>query len=499
MKIHLLLALAFVYVSATAQQFNRTIYFENDESVLDESDKVVITELVNFLKKDDIEISSIEIYGFADTSASVNYNKTLSKKRCDVVFSVMESNIPVALKDNVTMHWFGELKEGDTKKDLHYSQRCVDVFITYKEIKSKDNISELFDQLRTPTQKFKIDPTRDTILIGESGTIISIDADAFYIPKSCVGQDVDIVLLEAYDPLSMYLNNLSTMSNSKQLESDGMIFLNAQLCNRILTVKEDKPLTIMFPTAELKEEMQLFSGVKTESGNINWVVSQNELAPFADFKVEELLNRYHFYNKKYIERCPLFFCQIKNLIGMDSRVNSTKVDVGKVDYVAFNKYKDSICAVYGVRSYYQLCKLMEERENKNFESKIGRENIAASDWSYYITKTTDLGWMNCDRFLELPENKRTNIIVEQKPADNINISLVFTEFKSMMATNNNTFETYGFANVKKESKCYVVALKYEDKKPFLSLQKVTIAPDLVIKPEFKEYSIAELKKELSKL
>lgn len=28
----------------------------------------------------------------------------------------MESNIPVALKDNVTMHWFGELKEGDTKK-----------------------------------------------------------------------------------------------------------------------------------------------------------------------------------------------------------------------------------------------------------------------------------------------------------------------------------------------------------------------------------------------
>lgn len=53
-------------------------------------------------------------------------------------------------------------------------------------------------------------------------------------------------------------------------------------------------------------------------------------------------------------------------------------------------------------------------------------------------------------FLELPENKRTNIIVEQKPADNINISLVFTEFKSMMATNNNTFETYGFANVKKK-------------------------------------------------
>ncbi|MBK7037101.1 MAG: hypothetical protein IPH42_12385 [Bacteroidetes bacterium] len=186
----------------------------------------------------------------------------------------------------------------------------MDVFIAYKEIKSEDNISELFDQLRTPTQKFKIDPTRDTILIGIRN-YYQYRCRCILYTKSCVGQDVDIVLLEAYDPVSMYFNNLSTMSNSKQLESDGMIFLNAQLCNRILTVKEDKPLTIMFPTAELKEEMQLFSGIKTESGNINWVVSQNELAPFADFKVEELLNRYHFYNKKYIEPLSLFFCRSK--------------------------------------------------------------------------------------------------------------------------------------------------------------------------------------------
>lgn len=81
MKIQLLLALTFVYVSATAQQFNRTIYFENDESVLDEGDDIVISELIKFIKNDDIQVTSIEIYGFADTSASVNYNKTLSKKK----------------------------------------------------------------------------------------------------------------------------------------------------------------------------------------------------------------------------------------------------------------------------------------------------------------------------------------------------------------------------------------------------------------------------------
>jgi len=499
MKIHLLLALTFVYVSATAQQFNRTIYFENDESVLDERDDIIISEMVNFLNKDDIQISAIEIYGFADTSASVNYNKTLSKKRCDVVFAAMSSDIPAALKDKITMHWFGELKEGYTKKGLHYSERCVDVYISYIEIKSKENISELFDQLRTPTQKFKIDPTRDTILIGEAGTIISIDADAFYIPKSCVGQNVDIVLLEAYDPVSMYLNNLSTMSGSVQLESDGMIFLNAQLCNRILTVKEDKPLTVMFPTAELKEKMQLFSGIKTESGNINWVLSPTILAPLANYKIEELLNRYNFYRSKYIERCPLFFCQIKNFIGINATVNSTRIDVGRVDYIAFNKYKDSICAIYGVRSYFQLCKLMEERKNKNFESKVGRGDISADEWNYYITKATNLGWMNCDRFLELPEKQRTNIIVEQKPAANVNISLVFTEFKSMMAANNNTNDTHGFANVGKERKCFVVALKYEDKTSYLSIQKVTISPDMIIKPDYKQYSIADLKKELAKL
>ena len=142
---------------------------------------------------------------------------------------------------------------------------------------------------------------------------------------------------------------------------------------------------------------------------------------------------------------------------------------------------------------------MEDRENKNFESRVGRDDITAADWNYYITKTTNLGWMNCDRFLDLPEKNRANIIVEQKPAANVNISLVFTEFKSMMAANNNTVDTYGFANVEKEKKCYVVALKYENKTPFLSIQKVSITPEMVITPDYKQYSIAELKKELSKL
>lgn len=487
MKIHLLLALAFVYVSATAQQFNRTIYFENDESVLDESDKVVITELVNFLKNDDIEISSIEIYGFADTSASVNYNKTLSKKRCDVVYATLELEMPIALKDNIKMFWFGELKEGDAKKDLHYSQRCVDVFITYKEIKSEDNISELFDQLRTPTQKFKIDPTRDTIITGKAGTIISVDANSFYIPKSCEGEKMDIILLEAYDPAGMIMNNLVTSSGKNQLETDGMVFINAQMCNRILTIKEDKPITVMFPTTKPKEGMQLFTGKKLESGVIDWELSNDPLNPLYSFQVPNYLTRYNFRYKKYRKDCPYFFCGLRETLNMDNTKYREKRSYKAINWKAYHAYMDSACAALGVRSWSQFYAIMEKRAK------------AQAEMNYYVTATTNLGWMNCDRFLDLPENEKTNVMVQQKPDDNINAFLVFRDFKSILNTNYPTPKQIGFGQVGIGQRCYAVLLKYEDKIPYLSIKEITIEADLIIEPEFVKMTTQELQIALAKL
>ncbi len=487
MKIQLLFALAFVYVSATAQQFNRTIYFENDESVLDDADNNAISDLMQFLNRDDIQISAIEIYGFADTSASVNYNKTLSKKRCDVVFSALELNMPAELKDNVTMHWFGELKEGDTKKDLHYSQRCVDVFITYAEIKSEDNISELFDQLRTPTQKFKIDPTRDTIITGKAGTIISVDANSFYIPKSCEGQKMDIILLEAYDPAAMIMNNLVTSSGKNQLETDGMVFINAQMCNRILTIKEDKPVTVMFPTAKPKEGMQLFTGKKLETGIIDWELTNDPLTPLFSFQIPNYLTRYNFRYKKYRKACPYFFCGLRESLNIDNTRYRERRSYKVTDWRAYRTYMDSACASLGVTSYEQFYAIMEKRAK------------AQAEMNYYVTKTTNLGWMNCDRFLDLPENEKTNIMVQQKPADNINAFLVFRDFKSILNTNYPTPTQIGFGQVGIGQRCYAVLLKYEDEIPYLSIKEITIEADLIIEPEFVKMTTQELQIALAKL
>ncbi len=362
-----------------------------------------------------------------------------------------------------------------------------------------DNISELFDQLRDPAQKFRIDPTKDIILKGDAGTIIIINANSFYIPKSCAGKNIDIVLLESYDPASMFMNNLFTMSGKSQLESDGMIFLNAQVNNRILTVKEESPITVMFPTSEVKNEMDLFYGKKTEEGTIDCVVSSNNLTPVYNYEIEELLSRYDFYERKIGSECPFFFCGIKNIFSGSKTDNTEKYTYNSLNYKAYIKYRDSICAVYGVRSLYTLNRIMEERKMKNFESKIGRDDIDQTNLNYYISKTTKLGWMNCDRFMIVPDIMKTDVLVQQQPSDNIVISLVFRKIKSMMSYNYSNYEYYGFNDIPKRYKCYLVVLKYENKIPYLSLQEVTITNDLVIEPEFKQYTVEGLKKELRRL
>ena len=133
----------------------------------------------------------------------------------------------------------------------------------------KSDINDLWKQLREPSQVFTINPQKDTLIMGEEGTIINIPAGAFIIPDEIQGRQVNIVLEDYYDYASMIINNMTTMSNGLPLETGGMIYVNAFLDNRALTVMEDKPLTFMFPGDTMVTGMQFFTGNTNPTGNIN--------------------------------------------------------------------------------------------------------------------------------------------------------------------------------------------------------------------------------------
>ncbi len=490
--------LLLVTIPAKSQIFQKTIHFENDEFIIDENDQLIIATIIDFINDETKIISSIEIYGFADSNASVNYNIELSKKRANAVSQIILPQLSSELNNKTIVSWHGELKPESIVKNLNYSSRSVDVIIHYiqKQV-SKENISQLFEQLSTPVQKFRIDPKRDTILAARNGTLIAIKANSFYIPKSCEGELVDIILQESYDAVSILRNNLTTTTNGHQLESDGMIFVNAQLCNRILTLKEGSQFTFFLPTNQIKEGMELYAGSKDNSGTISWKVSNNQLIPFYYSALDDLLYRYDFLEKRKSENCPLFFCGLGRIF-TGGEVPRKYRDQYYFTTAGYKKYIDSLCAVYNVSDYRALCEVLKNEKNKAFEKALEEGTAHVGEWNYYVTSVGNLGWMNCDRFYDLPEEQKTNVVVAVTPAPNVTANLVFTSMKSMMGANYLN-DNLAFQNVAKGEKCFVVAMKFEAGKSYLSVQPITITADLIVEPEFKEYSVEEMKKELEKL
>ena len=308
---------------------------------------------------------------------------------------------------------------------------------------------------------------------------------------------VDIILQESYDAVSILRNNLTTTTNGHQLESDGMIFVNAQLCNRVLTLKEGMQFTFFLPTSLIKEGMELYTGAKDNSGNISWKISNNQLIPFNYSALDNLLYRYDFLEKKKSDKCPLFFCGLGRFIS-GGEIPKKYRNEYYFTTAGYKKYIDSLCAVYNVSDYRALCEVLKNEKNKAFEKALEEGSANVGEWNYYVTSVGNLGWMNCDRFYELPEEQKTNVVVAISPAPNVTANLVFTSMKSMMGANY-LDDHLAFQNVAKGENCIVVSMKFEDGKSYLSVQPITITTDLIVEPEFKEYSVEEIKKELEKL
>jgi hypothetical protein len=122
------------------------------------------------------------------------------------------------------------------------------------------------------SQLFEIDSKQDNVIEGNNGTVI-------VCPKGCfknandetVEENIKIELSEALKLEDMLLSNLTTTSNDKQLETDGMIYFNATANGEQLKINKDNPIHIEIPTTKKKAGMMAYKGVRDKNGNMNWI------------------------------------------------------------------------------------------------------------------------------------------------------------------------------------------------------------------------------------
>ncbi|MEL6864134.1 MAG: OmpA family protein [Bacteroidota bacterium] len=358
----LLPLLLFGGLEAYAQSLSLQLNYASDEFELTSVQQMQLDKWLSELAE--VAVENIQISGHTDTVANIAYNQILSRKRATGVYEYLKSKGLDTAK--VELNWFGE-SQAQSPLDL-LADRRVSLIAIYSIpalappplIKTDDSrISELYKQTTIPIQEFNIPLQEDTILACASGTLIHIPVDAFElsIAQKRKRALIRFQVKEVYKKSAMVLENLTTTSNGRILESDGMVYINAILEGDTLRLQKD--LAIMMPTTQEEEGRRVFEGRRDPHTEVmNWSIGNNSV--LRKFTVRDIANCLR-YNEEWeicqraglrlainpeeqmafcidallgclrnvCESCPFFFCRIKRvgsafggIVNQDTRSNN---------------------------------------------------------------------------------------------------------------------------------------------------------------------------------
>ncbi|OJJ21624.1 hypothetical protein BKI52_14020 [marine bacterium AO1-C] len=217
----------------------------------------------------------LTLTGVADSVGTNANNYDLAKQRAHQVQSYLTK---LGLDSaHITLDVLGELPANSAQE--HSKNRRVEVILSWgfnkastptQPTNAEDDISDLFIKLQSPPQVFRIDNTKDTILVGKKGTKILIKAHSFYVKKYQQSQPIVIHLKEYYAYSDMILANLTTTSNHRLLETGGMLYIKATQNGKEIRPHPRKNLIIRFPANRVLPNMRAYYGFRDKKEHINW-------------------------------------------------------------------------------------------------------------------------------------------------------------------------------------------------------------------------------------
>ena len=308
----------------------------------------------------------------------------------------------------------------------------------------KANITKFNDALKKyeePSQIIKVSADKSSVVKGRKGTKLSVNPNDLVTESGKpLGQNIEVELKELTNQGQLLRTNTQTVSNGKILVSGGAYFIGMTSNGEKLRLKDGKTLDVQFPKLSDKE-MALFYGERNDLGQMNWQ------------KATET-----FKNSQEQPRPP---------------TEGVKT-VRKSDIDAILDYVDS----------GDTATTQEERETM-VKSQIVYDAIA-------IAK---LGWINCDRFLEV-ENK-ADLYVSFNPEDsvkNANIFLVFKDINSVIQTCYYPDKSPQFENMPIGYKARLIAYTVKHEKVFAYSTDLTITKGQKLTLSLKEISEKDFKK-----
>lgn len=135
-----------------------------------------------------------------------------------------------------------------------------------------NSIAEIRSVLSPVIENFIIQANEESKLKGKKGTFIYIPAHTFQFEDGTEPKGpITIELKECFSLTDMIFENLQTISEDRILETNGMIYVNAEADGKKLSLKKGKAFVVGFPKNGLDKEMDLFYEFNINDSVKTWV------------------------------------------------------------------------------------------------------------------------------------------------------------------------------------------------------------------------------------
>jgi TonB family protein len=348
-----------------------------------------------------------------------------------------------------------------------------------------------------------INPRRDTTIEFPKGTRLIIPAYAFetVYGNSETLREVNVSVEEYYTLGDFVFQNLTTSTESEILETGGMVNVTAHSNGVECVMAEGMEIEIRFPAPDTKENMRLFTGKRDATNIITWTTNNSDLEPpvvqIIDLIPESLPQFPGGYQKmiahlrknlKYPSEARRAGAEgtvfVKFIVLQNGDVTSPAVirsadkrlDKAAVDAIMsmprwlpgrVNDKPADLAMVLQIRFSLDggspLGVTQPDEETIDFLNdfeKSERDSIlkeaSAADVSFYVLRTSKLGWINCDRFLDV-KNPITFKVYLPASDPNATTKLIFNRFRSVLE-GERVGNWFHFRNVAPREKVTVLAL-----------------------------------------
>ncbi len=266
-------------INAQTGTLRRSIYFETGDDKLTVQSEVILNEILDSLPG--YKSYKFFIRANTDDIGDSEFNLNLSQRRADNTMNyLVKKGLDKSMFSATAMGESDPIADNSSEEGKKKNRR-VDISVKFEkkiiEPQIVPPISELYEKVNIPFQEFCVNPGKDTTIICKGGTKIFMPANSFKLSSKVSNDCVTLKVKEVIDRSEMILEDLSTMSNNRVIETAGMFYTEAVDGNgNMLKLINDKSLIFSVPTKKINPDMKIFRGDRnSHSAEMNWILNNN--------------------------------------------------------------------------------------------------------------------------------------------------------------------------------------------------------------------------------